>query len=786
MTREPFDLRLAPIALAAWGSAALGLGWSTGQTVIGAMVLLTLGGLVVVVEHRHRESTIARRRQVSPRAGAGAHHLLAAVFIVAAAALAVSGLHTGAVNAGPIPELAAQRAQVSVRSVVVSDPVMKEGTFTPYVLVRVRVSEVTGRGRTTRIRSPVLVIGDPSWLRLEFGDHIEASGRLQPGQGVDIAAVLVGDSDPRVVTWASRLDRAVGSVRAGLREAVSPLPPAQRALVPALVDGDDSAMPPDVVADFKTTGLTHLLAVSGSNLTLVLAFVLVTARSCRVRARGLVVLGLVAVVFFVLLARPQPSVLRAAAMGVVALVGLSSGGRRHGIRSLSVAVTVLVLLDPILARSLGFLLSTAATAGILLLAPRWRDCLTKWMPRALAEAIAVPLAAQVACTPAIAAISGQVSMVSVISNLLAAPAVGPTTVIGLLAGLIALVSDRLAHLAGHLAGTPAWWIVWVASHTADFAGSSVSWPVGPIALTVLTGLCLVAVFAMPRTLSSPTGALACVVALILVVVQPLGRLGWPPHGWVMVMCDVGQGDGMVLNAGHGVAVVVDTGPDPSLMDRCLDRLDVDTVALILLTHFHADHVNGLPGALDGRSVTEIETTNLRDPPDRATAVDHWADDADVPVTVATLGERRTIGALSWTVIGPVQRSATAGGGSGEGSAPNNASVVLMLDTQGHRFLLSGDAEPEEEDDMMANGADLGADVFKVAHHGSANQDPAYVFATHAALALISVGADNDYGHPAPQTLGLLQQLGAHTYRTDHDGDIAVVSRAGQLAVLTSD
>ncbi len=784
MTREPLDLRLAPIALAAWGTAALGLGWSPDRAVVGALVLLSLGGVVAFIEHRRRRSAPRRVRRREVRTGR--RHLAAAVFIVAAAALAVSGLRTGAVTAGPIPELAVQQAQVSLKAAVISDPVRKQGTFAPYVLVRVRVSEVTGRGQTTKIRSPVLAIGDPTWMRLELGDRIEASGRLKPAQDGEVSAVLVGDEDPRVARSAGALDRVVGAVREGVKEAVSPLPLAERSLVPALVDGDDSGMPPDVAADFQTTGLTHLLAVSGANLTLVLSFVLVTARWCRVRARGLVIVGLIAVVFFVLLARPQPSVLRAAAMGVVALAGLSSGGRRRGVRALCLAVTSLVLLDPILARAVGFLLSTVATAGILLLAPHWRDCLARWMPRLLAEAIAVPLAAQLACTPAIAAISGQVSLVSVFANLLAAPAVGPTTVIGLLAGLVALVSDPLAHLAGRVAGVPAWWIIWVASKTADFSGASVSWPVGALALTALTGLCAVAMLVMPRMLSSRAGSLACVVVLIVVVVQPLGRLGWPPHGWVMVLCDVGQGDGMVFNAGEGVAVVVDTGPDPALMDRCLDRLDIDRIALIVLTHFHADHVNGLPGALEGRDVSEIETTNLRDPPDRAASVDEWADAAEVPVTVAVTGEQRTIGALSWTVLGPVREPTKVDGGSEEGSGANNASVVMRLETHGHRFLLSGDAEPEEEDDILANSSDLGADVFKVAHHGSGNQDPAFVFATRASLALISVGADNDYGHPAPETLGLLRQLGARTYRTDQDGDIAVVVQVGQLAVMTSD
>jgi competence protein ComEC len=122
---------------------------------------------------------------------------------------------------------------------------------------------------------------------------------------------------------------------------------------------------------------------------------------------------------------------------------------------------------------------------------------------------------------------------------------------------------------------------------------------------------------------------------------------------------------------------------------------------------------------------------------------------------------------------------------GEGSAPNNASVVMRVDADGHSFLLSGDAEPEEESSLVAAGADLEADVFKVAHHGSADQDPAFIAATGAELAVISVGADNTYGHPTRETLDRLAQLGAAVFRTDLDGDIAIVDEGGDLGVVTS-
>ncbi len=777
MTREPLDLRLAPAAIAAWGTAAWGLGWPTGRAVLGAVLLLAAGGVCLAAGGRRAER---RPGHASFRSAA------AAALVVTSGALAVAGLRAGAVQAGPIPDLAEQRAEVVLEGSVASDPVRREGTFAPYVVVRLTATVVTARGQTSQVRSPVLAIADVTWSTLRLGEHVEVGGRLAPAQGADLAAVLYGRSDPRVVSRAGWVYTGISQVRAGLREAASPLPPAQASLVPALVDGDDALMPPDVTADFTTTGLTHLLAVSGSNLTLVLGFVMFCARWCGVRARGLAVVGLSAVVFFVLLARPEPSVLRAAAMGLVALVGLSVSGRNRGVRALCAAVVVLVVADPWLARSVGFLLSTLATVGILLLAPGWRDSLSRWMPRLVAEAVAVPLAAQLVCTPVIAAVSGQVSLVAVASNLLVAPAVGPTTVAGLAAGLAAMVCSQLGHLGGHVAGLSAWWIITVAHRCARLEGASVGWPVAPFALVALSVLCLVAVPVMSRLLGHPLASLAVVGVVLLAVVHPVGRFGWPPSHWLMVACDVGQGDGLVLNAGSGVAVVVDTGPDPRLMDSCLDRLGVDTIALVVLTHFHADHVDGLAGVLDGRNVAEIEVSPLAEPADRSATVRRLADEAGIPVTVATAGERRSVGQLSWQVFGPLRVPTLDGAtASSEGSGPNNASIMMRVDADGHDLLLSGDAEPEEEDDVMAAGDDLAVDVFKVAHHGSANQDPAFIAATQAPVAVISVGAHNDYGHPAQQTLAAFEQLGARVYRTDLDGDIAVVEQCGQLSVATS-
>jgi competence protein ComEC len=756
------DLRLVLPALGAWLSAAWVVGLPSRSAAI-TVVLLAAAGIMV--------SRLGMR-------------LLSVALLVAATAGVIAALRVAGVASGPIAALADEGAQVEIEFVVTSDPRLREGRFEPVVLFEARAERVTGRGRTTAVRSPLLVIADPGWLDVRFGSRIDAEGRLGVPQSTDLSAVFAVRGDPEVVSQPSAVNRFVSRLRVGLRAAAAGLGPVERVLVPALVDGDDADMPETAVEEFRVCGLTHLLAVSGANLTLVLSFIVLVGRRCGVRAHGLTALGVFGVVGFVLLARPEPSVLRAAAMGVVALAGLTAGSRRRGVRALCVAVLVLVLLDPWLARSVGFLLSSLATAGILVLAPPWRDAMNGWMPRWLAESLAIPMAAQLVCTPVLAVIAGQVSVVSVVANLAAAPAVGPATVLGLVSCLVSPASSTLAAFFAHLAGAAAWWIATVAHVGAALPGAALPWPIGARGVVLLVVFSLAATVVAPRLLSRRYRSLGVVAVMAVVLVRPPGLAGWPPDGWVMVVCDVGQGDGLVLNAGDGRGVVVDTGPDPALMDRCLDRLGIHSVPLVVLTHFHADHVEGLPGVLRGRSVGEVEVGPLPDPASEAVAVLRWTRSAGVPVTLVSYGETRQIGDLQWTVIGPVPGFDPGTESEDGGSPPNNASIVMLVQVHGIRILLTGDVEPPAQRAILDSGVDVAADVLKVPHHGSSHQDPEFIAACGAALAVVSVGVDNDYGHPAGNTLALLNRLGAVTRRTDQDGSIAVVQTSAGLAVRT--
>jgi competence protein ComEC len=703
--------------------------------------------------------------------------------LAAAAVAGVALLHLTGVTAGPVHDLAAERAVVTAEVTITSDPRASHGRFGDVVVLRGDVRRVVGRGAAYAVSSPVVVLADEEWLDVALGERVRVSGRLSPADD-GAAALLSTRGAPEVVDGPDPWWRAAAAVRHSIREAVAPRGEHPRELVPALVVGDDSGLDPALADDFRTTGLTHLLAVSGTNLTLLVGFMLVVARWTGVRGRATYAVAACGIVGFVLIARTEPSVVRAAAMGTVALVGMGSNGRERGSRCLGVAVLGLLLVVPGLAVSAGFALSVLATGGILFLAPSWRDALTAWLPRWAAEAVAVPLAAQVACTPVVTALSGQISLVAVLANLLAAPAIAPATVLGLAGGLVGLVWTPLGQVVAAPAAWSVAWIVVVARRGAALPTASVAWGTGPLALVAITGLCVALVAVAPRVLRHRTAGVCCSVLLLVTVLTRPPSPGWPPADWVLAMCDVGQGDGLVLRAGPGEGIVVDAGPDPVLIDDCLRRLEITAVPLLVLTHFHDDHVAGLAGVLDGRRVGEIQVTGLADPAAGAALVEREAARVGAHPVVATYGLTRRVGDVTLQTVWPTGTAAAASTPEGDGSAPNNASVVLLVEVRGVRLLLTGDVEPPVQATLERVLAGVEVDVLKVPHHGSRHQDLDLLLGLRARLALVSVGADNDYGHPSTDLLAALTATGAQVRRTDLDGDVLVTVHDGALGVRT--
>ncbi|WEB42630.1 ComEC/Rec2 family competence protein [Streptomyces yunnanensis] len=824
----PADLRLVGPAGAAWAAAAAALGAPGGMVAAGCAMAVALAALALW-RARAKGGRAARGYDSAPGRSAGALVALAAVLLCAAAGAASAALHAADVRRGPLPTWAHRYARLTVELEVTDDPRVtrpkvhgSERMPSALVFTAEAVRIATPDGRVTTARTPVLAVvqqraakhgkaaGEPpspppEWRGLLPSTRIRVVARAAPPLAAAdrTAAVLrvTADGPPNEVAPPSALQRLAGSLRTGLRRATDGLTPDARALLPGLVVGDVSRVPPDLDDAFSTTDLTHLLAVSGSNLTIVLALLIgpphLAARAERrglarrlgLSLRGTALVGGALALGFVVVCRPDPSVLRAAACGLITLLAIGTGRRRSLLPALAAAVLLLVLYDPWLARRYGFLLSVLATGALLLLAPRWSAALQRRrVPPRLAEVVAAAAAAQAVCAPVVAVLAARVGLIGVPCNLLAELAVAPATILGFAALAAAPVALPVAKALAWCAGWPAEWIAAVARTGAELPGAEVGWPGGWVGGLMLAVTTVVLLAVGRRVLRRRWLCALSALALVLAVCRPapLTRVltGWPPPDWRVVACDVGQGDGLVLAAGDGTALVVDAGPEPRAIDRCLTGLGIHRIPLLILTHFHADHVDGLPGVLRGRSVGAVETTTLQEPYGQAKFVREAAAGAGVPVLRAAPGERRHLGPLTWEVLWPGASPWLPSAGDGEFSGPNDASVAVLVRTGGLTVLLLGDLEPPAQQALLAAHPELAAvDVLKVAHHGSAYQDPELMRRLIPRLALISCGAGNPYGHPAPRTVAALRAGGTRVLRTDTDGAIAVVGTPDRLSAV---
>ncbi|WP_250445505.1 ComEC/Rec2 family competence protein, partial [Actinotalea sp. C106] len=408
-------------------------------------------------------------------------------------------------SSGDLARSVEERAVVALVGQVTSEPVpvaspWRSEADPPQLRVLLRVDQVTVRGRAGRAAASVLVIGEPSWDGVERGAQVRAVGRLRGGEpGEATLGVLSASGPPEVLAAPAGPASWVAVARAALLEASDELAPDARGLVPGTSIGDTRRVPEDLDAAMRTASLTHVTAVSGAHFAIVSSTVLVllatsgAPRSARVAVAAVTMLG------FVLLVHPQPSVMRAGLMGSLGLVGLLVGRPSRAAPALGAVVVVLVVLDPWLARSYGFILSVLATGAIVLLAPALVRALDAGRPRGML--LAVPLSAQAVCAPVLVLLEPVVGPYAVPANLLATPALVPATLLGVLATLVAPWAPPLGSVLTHAAAVPATWIAWVARAAAGLPGATIAWPAGPggaLLLAVLTAGALVGVLRAAR------------------------------------------------------------------------------------------------------------------------------------------------------------------------------------------------------------------------------------------------------------------------------------------------
>lgn len=618
----------------------------------------------------------------------------------------------------------------------------------------------------------------------EYGETVEFYGPVKPAGNNEFGrrdhqSGVVGSLSARAAE--AKGYAGVGGWLAKVRhlaiQQIDAVPGPGGALLAGVVAGDRRRLAgTSVDTDFRTTGLSHAVAVSGSHLVVVSALVSwALKRLCATRRLNLALsLGVLAA--YVVISGAQASAIRAWLMAAVA-AGIATGDRRgNGLGGLGGAACLALCVWPPSAFDLGFRLSVAAVAGLLVFSRYTEDWLCLGLGARLndlAPPLAMTLVAQAATAPIAIPVFGSLSMVAPLANLIVTPVISVVLVLGVVGILAGFVMPSVGHVVLLLAGSLGNLSADIAGRLADVPYASILVGANASVVGVGAALCVAAVWVWwPRPSVSIARVLAAAflaLCAVFVVGAGAGRSG----DGVTVM-DVGQGDAVLVRSGSDV-MLIDSGPDESEMRAALTRFGVRRLDWLVLTHLHDDHYGGLK-ALSG--TVKVGTGAVAD---GAQVPEHRAIRTLADLTAShrelRAGDHFTLGDISVEVVWPLQTV--------EDPGANESCVVSRIDVRGVTVLVTGDAESEVLAEIVARGLVGDIDVLKVGHHGSADAVTSDVLAAlKPEVAVISCGAGNRHGHPAPSTVSILRRSGARIVRTDLDGDVSVVVRDGGYDIET--
>jgi competence protein ComEC len=721
----------------------------------------------------------SRRRPGAPAAAVAALVVLGVVGVGAGWALLSEARLARSPLASVVPD------RVVVEATLREDP--RPGAIGWHALADVRL--VRAADRVLGLRETVWLSGDETPPPVARGDLVRIDGSLEvpddagfldalhaKGVAVTLRASVVerfGGSPNPVV-------RATQAVRSTIGRSIEAVFPRREAgLLMGLALGDDSRLDPGVERDFKATGLTHLLVVSGGNVAMVLGPILALVTMLGLPKPAQVAVGLSTVAFIVVLTGAEPSVMRAGAMASLALVGLLLGRARSTAVVLSGAVMGLLILQPALVRSIGFQLSVTATAGMVALAGPLGDRFGRVLPAPVAAAAGTTLAAQLGVTPVLLFHFHDVPGVTLIANVIAAPTVAPSLLLGLVAAGVGIVSEPLGHLVGLAAQVPMRALELIANVAGRAPVAHVTSRGGPIVLLAGMAVVIGLTAALRTGWRPPRRAVIAGVLLVPVLVWNSAASVGPPSALTVRVLDVGQGDAALVTSPAGATVLVDGGPDEEQVATELAALGVKRLDVVVASHPHADHVVGLPSVLARFQVGAVlqpgcpSTSVLQVEVDRAIA------DEGIDVRTPWAGESFVVGDVRLDVLSPHECY------TGTESDTNNDALVIRLVHGDDVVLFATEPEEPAQEWMLEQrdeaGLDLGADVLKVPHHGAATSVAGFFEAVAAPVAVVSVG-ENSYGHPVPSTLDALTEAGSDVWRTDQRGTITITFEGGTPVV----
>lgn len=594
-----------------------------------------------------------------------------------------------------------------------------DGRYGPYVL-----------GETSQ---GVLLVDFREHPEAGRGDQLEVVGSIgeEPGSagGRRYAAVLKVREVRRVRPSDFLLHRAGRLVTETVERRLQPLDDG-RALLAGFLIGDTSGVDEADVEAMRRSGLAHFVAVSGSNVALFLALLAFAAGPLAMGPRRRAVLGLVALPVYVAATRFEPSVMRAAFMAGIALAGRMADVVLEAWQLMALAVAVLLVIDPALTSNVGFQLSVAATAGVLLGA-RW-PLGHRWL-----RPLAVTLGAQLAVAPLLLVHFSAVPLLSPVVNLFAAPLVALSTTLAAVgvAGLTPLLVPASFLAEG---------VLLLSRGAAPWPQLSALEFVGVLAGTLV-------IVAVPRLRSA--GVIAAAGLAFATIVSP----GTALDSGDVVVLDVGQGDAILVSGGQGRFALIDGGPDEALVVDKLRDYGVRSLELVVLTHVHADHATGLTAVMAAFPVGQVWMDIEPHSTSASQAVLDEVGKLSIPVVTPEPGTRLALGSLSLTVEGPLRRYAS----------PNDQSIVLTVVGSERSMLLSGDIETHAQADLDH----LTADILKVPHQGAGTSDPDWLADVDSDVAIISVGP-NEFGHPVDWVIDVLDDTN-QVLRTDEAGDVVI-------------
>lgn len=763
-----------------WQTLALALFFAAGVLAAdrirpSPMVAVAAGVLgactLAVVWMLHRRNSEPSPTEVLPRLGIAA--VLAVLTAAAAVGFADLGLRSAALDRALAPRLDGRVVRIEGKAASDPAPLGRAMGF------RLKASSIEG----TEVHERILVMVYGKTDVIALGDSVAIEGKLRaldPKDSFDqslsrrrITAVLSGGSVERLATTRNPVLVAAEHLRDRLAlVAEKSLSRRDAGLLLGLTIGDERLIPKEVIEDFRETSLSHLTAVSGANVAMVLGALIVILRAFGVSKRSQIILGIVTVIFFAVITRWEPSVLRATVMSLVGLSVFWFGRRTNPMSALVLTFLLLAAVDPFLLWSIGFQLSFAAASGIILLTPIFLNRLKGW-PRILREALSVGLGAQIAVTPLLAFHFGRLSLVSIPANLVAFPLVAPITVLGMTAGAVGSLFPPAAAPIVEVAGIFVAILRNVASSFSELPFAYVSVPeIEALQLIMVYALiCAATVWIAGRRRLGRRAALVGTSVLLLAYLVPPAS-SEPPVGLRITFLDVGQGDAAIVESPTGATVLIDGGPDDGLLAAHLRNRGIRRIDVVVVSHFHYDHVAGLEGAFRTAEVRLAVHPGVADPLIGAMSFRDR-------LTPSIAGDRFVVGDLVIEILAPdiaLKEDAVSGAADErqtEGSALNDASLVVRIPWAGSCVLFTGDIEEAGQSHLVErHRRSIDCTVMKAPHHGSARLEEEFVEAVDPEFVGVSVGR-NTYGHPSPTAMGIFQAEGARVLRTDRDGDVVL-------------